>query len=119
MSRVSRPKIETTIGRLLGVATFVSIALLAIGAAGMAVSGVGPLDRPFPRFDLARLPGDMARLKLAGLLWLGLLAVILTPTLRVVASLIGFMSSGERRMAGVAVVVLAVIGLSAALGAGG
>jgi uncharacterized membrane protein len=116
---VKRRGIESTIGRLLGVATIVSIALLAVGVGSMAVSGIGPLDRPFPAFDLRVLPADLAAARPAGLLWLGLLAVILTPTLRVVASFIGFTTSGERRMAVVALVILAVICLSAALGAGG
>ncbi|MGD0863013.1 MAG: DUF1634 domain-containing protein [Candidatus Limnocylindrales bacterium] len=116
---MKRGHFERTIGLVLAVATVVSVALLAIGAAGMAASSIGPLDRPFPQFDVARLPADVAGLRLAGLLWLGLLAVILTPSLRVVASLVGFAMSGERRMAGVALVVLAVICLSAAVGAGG
>ena len=45
--------------------------------------------------------------------------MILTPSIRVIASLFGFAAAGERRMVAVAVVVLAAICLSAALGAGG
>jgi uncharacterized membrane protein len=45
--------------------------------------------------------------------------VILTPFVRVAASLVGFAASGERRMAVVALIVLAIICLSAILGAGG
>jgi uncharacterized membrane protein len=116
---MKRGDLEARIGTLLGLATIVSIVLLGAGAAAMAVSGIGPLDHPFPRFDLAAMPGDLGARRPAGLLWLGLLAVILTPTLRVVASLLGFAASGERRMVVVALVVLAVICLSAGLGAGG
>ena len=114
-----RRGLEQTIGVLLGAATLVSVALLAVGAAGMAASGIGPFDRPVPQFDAARLSTDLANLRLAGVLWLGLLAVILTPSLRVVASLAGFAAARERRMAAIAIVVLAIIALSAAVGAGG
>jgi uncharacterized membrane protein len=116
---VRRRGIERPIGLLLGFATVASISLLAAGTAAMAASGIAPLDRPFPRFDLAGLPADLANLHLSGLLWLGLLAVILTPSLRVAASLVGFTAAGERRMAVVALAVLAIICLSAAVGAGG
>ena len=116
---MNRNSIERTIGALLGVATLVSIALLAAGVASMAAAGIGPFDRPFPPFDGARLPADLTNLRLPGILWLGLLAVILTPSLRVVAALVGFTASGERRMAAVALAVLAIIALSAVVGAGG
>lgn len=112
-------RLERTVGLLLGAGSIVSVALLAIGIAGMVVAHVGPLDRPFPPFGLDRLPADLAALKPSGFLWLGLLAVILTPSMRVVASLLGFAVGGERRMAVVAAIVLATICLSAALGAGG
>jgi uncharacterized membrane protein len=112
-------RLERTVGLVLGVGAIVSVALLAMGIAGMWAAHVGPLDRPFPPFDLGRLPVDLASLKAAGFLWLGLLAVILTPSFRVIASLVGFAAAGERRMVAVAVVVLAAICLSAALGAGG
>jgi uncharacterized membrane protein len=111
--------LERTVGRVLGAGALASVALLAIGIAGMGVGHVAPLDRPFPAFDLGRLPADVAALRPSGFLWFGLLAVILTPSIRVIASLLGFAVAGERRMVAVAVVVLAVICLSAALGAGG
>lgn len=111
--------LERTVGRVLGAGALASVALLAIGIAGMGVLHVAPLDRPFPPFDLGRLPADVAALRPSGFLWFGLLAVILTPSIRVIASLLGFAVAGERRMVAVAVVVLAVICLSAALGAGG
>jgi len=71
-------RLERTIGLVLGAGAIVSFCLLAIGIAGMGVAHVGPLDRPFPPFDLNRLGSDLAALKPAGFLWLGLLAVILT-----------------------------------------
>ncbi|HYX11030.1 MAG TPA: DUF1634 domain-containing protein, partial [Candidatus Acidoferrum sp.] len=48
----------------------------------------------------------------AGFLWLGLIAVVATPTARVAASLIGYARRGERAMAVVAVLILIVIAMS-------
>ena len=112
-------RLERGVGLVLGAATAASVGLLALGVAGLALSNVGPLDRSFPSFDLARLAADVGALKPAGFLWLGLLAVILTPSVRVAASCVGFVASRERAMAAVALVVLAVICLSAVVGAGG
>lgn len=112
-------RLERTIGLVLGAGAIGSFCLLVIGIAGMGVTHVGPLDRPFPPFDLNRLGSDLAAVRPAGFLWLGLLAVILTPSVRVLASLLGFAVAGERRMVAVAAIVLAAICLSAALGAGG
>lgn len=111
--------LERTVGLVLGIGAMVSVGLLGIGVIGMGAAQVGPLDRPFPPFDLGRLPADLAGLKPTGFLWLGLLAVILTPSIRVIASLLGFAAAGERRMVAVAAIVLAAICLSAAFGAGG
>ena len=51
-------------------------------------------------------------------MWLGLLAVVATPAARVVAALIGFVRRGERTMAIVAALILAVIALSVVLAQG-
>jgi uncharacterized membrane protein len=111
--------LERTIGLVLAVGTAVGVALLLAGVVAMGVVGVGPLTRPFPAFDLARLPSDLRRLQPAGLVWLGLLVVILTPSARVVASFFGFLAEGDRHMAAVAAGILTVILLGAMLGAGG
>ena len=112
-------QMEHRVGRALGVAAWLSVALLLVGVAGMALAGVSPIDRPFPDFDPTRLPADVQALRPAGFLWLGLVAVILTPAVRVVASLVGYLATGERRMASVALAVLGIICLSALVGAGG
>ena len=111
--------LERTLGRVLTVGTLVGAALLVAGVVAMGFAGVGPLARPFPGFDLGRLPSDLARLRPAGFLWLGLAVLLLTPCARVAASLVGFGLEGDRRMAAVAAAILAVIAVSAMLGAGG
>jgi uncharacterized membrane protein len=110
---------ERNVGLALGIATLASVALLAAGIAGMALTGTAALERPFPEFEPGRLPADLAALEPDGFLWLGLVAVILTPLVRVFASLLGFAVAGERRMAVVALTVAVVISLSAFVGAQG
>jgi uncharacterized membrane protein len=116
---VSAPRLERTLGRVLGVGTLVGVGFLVAGVVAMAASNTGPLARPFPEFDLGRLASDLRRLQPAGFLWLGLAVVILTPCARVAASLVGFSLEGDRRMAAVALGILAVILASAVLGSGG
>jgi uncharacterized membrane protein len=111
--------LERRVGTVLGLATNGSVLLLAFGVGGMLLAGLDPLGKSFPRFDLAALPRDLADRATSGFLWLGLLAVILTPSIRVIAALAGFAGAGERRMAVVALIVLAVICLGAIVGAGG
>lgn len=108
------PGLEQSIGRLLTIGIYLSIALLAVGVYLMLVNGIGPLSGG-PAFDLGRLVPDLAALRPAGFLWLGLLAVVATPAARVAASLIGYARRGEQEMAIVAVLILIVIATSVAL----
>ena len=107
--------LEQVIARLLTIGTYGSVAILALGTATMLVSGVQPLAGWTP-FDPTRLGEDLGHLRPAGIIWLGLVAVVATPASRVVASLIGYLRQGERSMAVVAGLILAVIVLSVALG---
>jgi uncharacterized membrane protein len=109
--------LERAIARVLTVGTYVSVAVLAVGTAMMLVSGVEPLGGG-PRFDLGQVGDDLVHLRTTGFLWLGLIAVVATPASRVVASLVGYLRDGERLMAVVAVLILAVIVLSVGLAIG-
>jgi uncharacterized membrane protein len=111
-----RADLDRSIARLLTIGTYFSIALLAIGVLLLLVYGIRP--RGGPPFQLNLIADDLVHLRPAGFMWLGLLAVLATPSLRVVASLIGFVRLGERTMAIIAVAILAVIALSVALAQG-
>ena len=105
------PMLEKSIARLLSGGTYLAIALLVIGFVLMLVNGISPLDVA-PPFDVRQIPADIAALRPTGFLWLGLIVVIATPSSRVVASLIGYHRSGERRMVIVAIAILVVIAIS-------
>jgi uncharacterized membrane protein len=111
------PSLERTIARLLTIGTYLSIGLLIVGVVLMAVSGIGPLSGG-PAFDPATLVGDLAALRPAAFLWLGLIVVIATPSARVAVSGIGYARRGERAMTIVAGLILFVIVLSVAVARG-
>ena len=102
--------IESVIARLLIAGTYVAVALVLVGVVAMLAAGVDPLahGRP-PTFDLARIPGDLAALRPEGFLWAGLLVVLALPLGRVVVSGIGFLGTGDRRLALVSLAVLLVV----------
>lgn len=108
--------LEGTVGRLLSLGTYVSVAILAVGVALMLVAGRSPLDPSYPALDPARLLPDLLRGEPSAVLWLGLLAAMATPTARVVASLVGYAETREWRMVAVSVAVLAAIAASIVLG---
>ena len=108
------PDLERAIARLLSVGTAISIALLVIGLILGAAAGISPLAGG-PSFDVGRLLPDLVALRPAGFLWLGLLVLIATPAARVAASLVGYARRGERDMAIVAALILAVIAASVVL----
>lgn len=111
--------LERRIGLLLGVATMAGAAILALGVGAMVLVGVDPLTRQYPAFDPARVASDLAGFRPAGLVWLGLVAVILTPAMRVIAALAGFAVTGERWLVAISAAILAVMLSSALLGYGG
>jgi len=107
--------LEGRIAGLLSVGTLLSVALLAIGGAILLLSGVRPLD-PAPSFDLGQMLGDLVALRPIGLVWLGLVVVLVTPAARVATGLVGYARRGEAGMALVALLVLAVIGVGVVTG---
>ena len=106
-------------GVLIG-ATYLSVALIGFGVVLMIAGGISPLDQALA-FDPGRLIADVLAGRPEGVLWLGLVAVIVTPSLRVAASLVGYLAEGERPMVLVSVGILGVIAASVllAIGLGG
>jgi len=107
-------RLERSISRLLAGGTYLAIVLLAIGFGLMLVNGISPLDQA-PPFDVRQIPADILALRPTGFLWLGLIVVVATPSSRVIAALVGYARSGDRRMVIVASAILVVIGISVLL----
>ena len=110
-----RRDLEATIAQLLSIGTYASIGLIVVGVVLLLVAGTSPLDTP-PAFDLGRIPADLAALRPTGFLWLGIVGLLATPAARVVAALVGYARSGERRMVVVALLILVVIAVGVAVG---
>jgi uncharacterized membrane protein len=115
--RPAAADLDRSIARLLTYGTYVSVALLAAGLLILFARRISPLGGG-PPFQPELVLDDILHARPAGFFWLGLLLVIATPSARVAASLIGYIRGGERAMAIVAVLILAVIGLSVALARG-
>ena len=108
--------VEARIARLLTLGTRVAVGLLAVGSILLIAGGGSPLDADWPPLDLAALPADLAALHPAAYLWLGLVAMIATPLLRVTVATGGFARAGERRLAALGAGVLVIIGLAVLAG---
>jgi uncharacterized membrane protein len=100
--------LEPALARVLQAGTYLSIGLVTIGSVLLIGSGGSPLAGG-PPLSLPRLLDDVVAARPEGFLWLGILGVVTTPGLRVAGALIGFWRRGERAMAGVAVLILAVV----------
>jgi uncharacterized membrane protein len=107
--------LDRTIGRILQWGIGASIALLVIGVALMVLAGIDPLGPLPPPFDLAALVHGLVTFQPEAYLWLGLIVTIATPSMRVLASLVGFQRAGDRRMVLVSLGILAVIVASVAV----
>jgi uncharacterized membrane protein len=101
--------LDLIVARLLTVGTYVSVALLAGGVLLMAAVGRSPLDSPAHDFDPGALVGDVLAGRPDGLLWLGLVMLLATPSARVAASIAGYLRNGERAMVAVGLAILTVV----------
>jgi uncharacterized membrane protein len=109
----ARVTAERQIGRLLILLTYLSVALLVLGVVLLLGAGISPMDGG-PPLDPATLLPEVAALGPAGLLWLGLLAVIVTPISRVIAAAVAYGRAGDWSMVGIALGILAIIAVAIA-----
>ena len=107
--------LEVALAHVLTVGTYVSIALVGIGAVLLLASGGSPLEGG-PPLSVASVFADLAALRPAGFLWLGIVGVMATPALRVLRAALGFWRRGEQGMAWIALLVLAVIAFGVFIG---
>jgi uncharacterized membrane protein len=111
----STSSLELALAHVLQLGTYTAVALIGIGVVLLIASGGSPLTGT-PPFDLATIPGDIAAVRPAGFLWLGIAGVLATPAVRVGRALLGFARRGERRMVAVSAGVLVVIAVGVVVG---
>lgn len=111
-----RHLLEHHLATVLTAGTLAGMAFVAAGVVSMLVSGMRPLAGGAPDPDPARIAADLAALRPAGFLWLGLVAIVATPSARVAGAMLGFAGQGDRRMAAVAAAVLIVVAAGAGAG---
>jgi uncharacterized membrane protein len=107
--------LEATLGRVLTIGTYVSMALVVAGLVLLVASGGSPLD-PGPPLRVDTLIADLLAGRPGAFLWLGILGVVATPAARVTGALVGFWRRGEQRMVLVAFLILVVVGLGIVAG---
>ena len=107
--------LEVALGHVLQLGTYASVALVAIGVVLLLAAGISPLAGG-PVFDIGAIPGDLAALRPAGFLGLGIIGVLSTPALRVGRALLGFARRDERRMVAISASVLVVISVGVIVG---
>lgn len=100
---------------IIGVVT--SAVLLTIGFVGSLLVGwdgslTGAAERLRPDSDFSGLLGSLTRLRPIAIAQLGLLVLVATPVVRVVASVVGFTLEGDRLYAAITLAVLAILLLS-------
>ena len=110
--------LEARIARLLKVGTYAAIALIALGVVLLVAAGRSPLEIA-PVLDPGTFLADLGAIRPAPFLWLGIFVVLATPSARVVTALAGYVRAGEREMALVAALILAVVALGVVVGTAG
>jgi uncharacterized membrane protein len=106
-------ELDRFIGRLLIAVTYVAVGLLSVGVVLMLAAGISPLAGG-PPLDPGSILADLGSLAPEAFLWLGILAVIVTPISRVIVAAIGFARLGDRWMVAISLGILAVIALAIA-----
>jgi uncharacterized membrane protein len=106
-------KFEARIGRTLIAMTLVGVGLLVVGVVLMVTHGIDPMTVN-PPFDPGHLVSGLLALDPVVPLWLGLIVVLVTPVLRVIAAGIAYARQGEWAMVGVATAIVVVIAFGVA-----
>jgi uncharacterized membrane protein len=118
LGRVEAGSLEALIARLLTIGTYASVVLVAVGVVALVATGHSPLEVA-PALDPGSFVDDLVALKPGPFLWLGIFLVVGTPSARVIAALVRYLRAGEREMAFVAALILAVVAIGVVVGTAG
>ncbi|MEY8442935.1 DUF1634 domain-containing protein [Lactococcus ileimucosae] len=109
-------EIELKIGKILRAGVFISSAVIIIGLAMFVFTGYsGYSGTTYPR-GLSEIVRGLLEFKPFAWLMTGLFLLILTPVLRVLASIFAFAKEGDRMYVIITMMVLAVLVLAIFLG---
>jgi len=107
-------RMRTLVSAVLTIGVLVSAALIALGFAGSFLVGWRGSLLGFPHSDTSKtdfgdLVAGLTALRPQAIAQLGLLALVATPILRVVASLVAFVAEGDQLYVALTAVVLAIL----------
>jgi uncharacterized membrane protein len=105
--------IELMVSRVLGLGIVVAVAFML---AGVVVGVVRGVELPEHVVDVAGIPRGLLELDAAAYLSAGLLALIATPFVRVIGSIVAFARERDRRYVLLTAAVLAVMCIGVVLG---
>jgi uncharacterized membrane protein len=111
---MDRSRLNMYVRFILVAGMALSVSVMAIGLVWYAIS---PGNYPDVILSPAEIPEEISRGNPIAMLDLGILFLIATPLARVIAGLAFYLMDKEMRMAGVSVIILAVIGIAVVLGA--
>jgi uncharacterized membrane protein len=111
---VTPERFRTVVSGVLIVGVTTSVILLTTAFVASLLVGwdgslVGAADRIRPDSDFSGLVGSLVRLRPIAIAQLGLLVLVATPVVRVMASVVSFALEGDRPYAGVTLTVLAIL----------
>jgi uncharacterized membrane protein len=117
---VSQQRLRWVVSWVLTIGVSISAALIAVGFAGSLLVGwrgslVGQAHLDAPITDFGGLVSGLAALRPQAIAQLGLLVLVATPIMRVLASLVGFALEGDRAYVVITLGVLAILLTSALL----
>jgi uncharacterized membrane protein len=112
--RLDPERFRLAISAVLTIGVVTSAALVAVGLVtgllfGWSASLIGSGPTSAAPSDFSALPENLRALRPMGIAQLGLVVLLATPVLRVVASVIGFALEGDRLYVAVSAGVLAIL----------
>ena len=112
-------KIERNIGKILRVGVFVSTTVIIIGILMFLLSGHSGYAEGVWPYKFNEILSGLVEFKALAWLMTGLFLLILTPVLRVVASIVAFAKEGDKLYVAITTLVLIILIVAMFVGHGG
>ena len=112
-------KIERNIGKILRIGVFVSTTVIIIGILMFLLSGHSGYAEGVSPDKFKEILSGLVEFKALAWLMTGLFLLILTPVLRVVASIVAFAKEGDKLYVAITTLVLVILIVAMFVGHGG